>query len=155
MIGRGKKIRIAYDLTVDGKLVKSVYATKPLQYIHGKKEILPGLEKALQGLKLGDRRAIDLSPKNGYGVENPASIMEMPKKRFPKRDHFIGKEMRSLKDGKYLATVKEVRKETLVLNFNHPLAGKTLHYDVVVVGIEGHPSVTARRASNGKARHSF
>ena len=137
MISRGKRVRIAYDLSVDGKLVKSVNSIKPLRYVHGKKEILPGLEKALAGLKLGERKVVHLSPKNGYGAENPAAILEMPKSGFPKKDHFVGKEMKSIKDGKYLATVKEVRKETLVLNFNNPLAGKTLHYEVVVVGIEG------------------
>ncbi len=137
MISKGKRVRIAYDLTVDGRLIKSVNAVKPLRYIHGKKEILPGLEKALGGLSVGQRKVIRLSPKNGYGMENPDAIMELPKSNFPKKDHFIGKEMKSLKDGKYLATVKEVRKETLVLNFNNPLAGKTLHYAVVVVGIEG------------------
>ena len=137
MISRGKSVRIAYDLTVDGKLVKSVPSTKPMRYIHGKNEILPGLEKELRGLGLGDRKKIMLSPKAGHGIENPKSIIEMAKSRFPKRDHFIGKELKSIKDGKYLATVKEVRKNTLMLNFNHPLAGKKLEYNVWVVGIEG------------------
>ena len=154
MISRGKKVRIAYDLTVDGKLIKSVHANKPLQYVHGKKQILPGLEKALQGLKLGERKVIRLSPKNGYGFEDPNSIMEMPKSRFPKRDHFVGKEMKSLRDGKYLAVVKEVRKETLVLNFNNPLAGKTLHYEVVVIGIENRPD-GSRKAPGGQIRRIF
>ena len=154
MISRGKRIKIAYDLTVDGKLVKSVHANKPLQYVHGRKEILPGLEKALQGLKLGEKKSIHLSPKNGYGVEDPNSIMEMPKSRFPKRDHFVGKEMKSLKDGKYLAVVKEVRKETLVLNFNNPLAGKTLHYDVIVIGIESRTD-GSRRVPGSQTRRLF
>ncbi len=137
MINRGKSVRIAYDLSVAGKLVRSVHSNKPLRYTHGKKQIPLGLEKALNGMNVGDRKKIVLAPKDGYGVENPASIMEMPRQRFPKRDHFVGKEMKSIKDGSYLATVKEVRRETLLLNFNHPLAGKKLEYDILVVGIEG------------------
>ena len=136
MTHRDKRIRIAYDLTVDGKLVNSFNKDKSDRYVQGKKEILPGLEKALVGAKSGEKRKISLSPKNGYGVRNPLCVMEMQKARFPKRDHFIGKEIRSLKDGKRLAVVKEVRKETLVLDFNHPLAGKTLHYDVHVISVE-------------------
>ena len=154
MATRGKRIRIAYDLTVEGKLIRSVPATNPLRYIQGQKEILPGLEKALKGLKLGERKVIRLSPKNGYGVENPGSILEMPKSRFPKRDHFIGKEMKSLKDGKYLATVREVREKTFVLDFNHPLAGKTLHYEVLVVGIEGQ-TAAPWKVPGGQIRRTF
>ncbi len=137
MISKGKRVRIAYTLTIDGKLIKSIGTTKPLRYIHGKKEIPVGLENALKGLKVGDRKEFVLSPKEGYGSENPHSVMEMPKSRFAKKDHIIGKEILSLKDGKFLATVKEVRSSTLVLNFNHPFAGKKLYYQVVVVAIEG------------------
>ena len=131
-----RRIKITYDLTVDGKLIHSFNMNKPFRYVQGKKDILPGLQKAIKGLKPGQRKAIQLSPKQGYGIRNPQSVMEMSKTRFPKRDHFIGKEIRSQRDGKFLATVREVRKETLVLDFNHPLAGKTLHYDVRVLSIK-------------------
>ena len=137
MIARGKKVRIAYNLTVDGKLIKSISATKPLRYVHGRKEISSGLENALKGLKVGDRKKFMLSPKEAYGFEDPKSFMEMPKSRFLKKDHFIGRQITSQKDGKFLATVKEVRPSTLVLNFNHPFAGKKLYYEVFVIAIEG------------------
>jgi FKBP-type peptidyl-prolyl cis-trans isomerase SlyD len=133
MITKGKKIKISYDLAVNGKLVKST----SLRYVHGHKEILPGLEKALRGMRVGDRKRICLAPEQAYGQENPSSIREFPKSRFPKRDHFVGREMKSSKDGKYFASVREVRKDTLVLNFNHPFAGKTLEYIVQVLSIEG------------------
>ena len=145
MISKGKKVRIAYNLTVDGKLIKSISAVKPMRYVHGKKEIAAGLEKALRGLKVGDRKEFILLPKDGYGLENSKSFMEMPKSRFPKRDHIIGKVISSQNDGKFLATVKEVKSDTLVLNFNHPFAGKKLHYEVVVVAIEGEGNVALKK----------
>ena len=145
MISKGKKVRIAYNLTVDGKLIKSISAVKPLRYVHGKKEISIGLEKALKGLKVGEHKEFVLSPKEGYGFENSKSFMEMPKARFPKRDHVIGKVISSQNDGKFLATVKEVRTNTLVLNFNHPFAGKKLHYEVVVIGIEGEGNAAIKK----------
>ncbi len=145
MISKGKKVRIAYNLTVDGKLIKSISAVKPLRYVHGKKEISLGLEKALRGLKVGERKEFVLLPKDGYGFENSKSFMEMPKTRFPKRDHVIGKVISSQNDGKFLATVKEVRPTTLILNFNHPFAGKKLHYEVVVVAIEGEGNVAIKK----------
>lgn len=137
MICNGKKVALAYDLTVDGKLVKSIGTTRPFQYLHGNNEIPAGLEKALRGMKPGDRKRFCLSPKNGFGVENPKSVREIPKSCFPKKDHFIGREVRSAKDGGYVATVKEVRKDTLLLDYNHPYAGKKLEYNVYIVAIEG------------------
>ena len=148
MISKGKKVRIAYNLTVDGKLIKSINASKPFRYIQGKREISQGFQKALQGLKIGDRKQFILSPKEGYGLENPKSFMEMPKSRFPKRDHVIGKEILSPKDGKFLATIKEVRPETLILNFNHPFAGKKLFYEVVVLAIEGEEATHPKKGKS-------
>ena len=145
MISQGKKVRLAYNLTVNGKLIKSVSSIKPLRYIHGKKQISSGLEKELKGLNVGDSKEFELSPKDGYGLEDPKSFMEMPKSRFPKRDHFVGKELTSPRDGKFLATVKEVRPNTLILNFNHPFAGKKLHYEVIVIAIEGEGTVNIKK----------
>ena len=140
IISTGKTVAISYDLTVEGRLIKCISSQKPLRYIHGKKQILPGLEKRLRGLKVGDQREFDLAPVEGYGTENPRSIMEVDKKRFPKGNHVIGKQLHSKKDGKYLATVKAVNSSTLVLNFNHPLAGKKLHFHVVVLTVQGNTS---------------
>ena len=147
MISKGKKVRIAYNLTVDGKLIKSINATKPLRYVHGRKEIALGLEKALKGLKVGERKKFTVSPKDGYGPENPKSVMEMSKSRFMKKDHYIGKEITSPKDGKFLATVRAVKKDTLVLDFNHPFAGKQLFYEVLVVAIEGEGIVQFKKGN--------
>lgn len=140
MVSAGKRIRIAYDLTIDDRLIKSFSRNKPYSYAHGRRngtEIPLGLEKAVKGMRIGEQRTIILKAKEGYGVQNQRSIMEMPKKRFSKKDHIVGRTLRSERDGKYLARVAEVRKETLMLDFNHPYAGKTLRYEVFVVGIEG------------------
>ena len=145
MISQGKTVRIAYNLSVGGKLVKSVSSVKPLRYTHGKKQIFSGLEKALKGLHVGDSKDFSLSPKEGYGFEDPKLFMEMPKSRFPKKDHIIGKTLVSQKDGKFFATIKEVKLKTLILNFNHPFAGKKLHYEVVVVAIEGEGAMNLKK----------
>jgi len=140
IITKGRKVAISYDLTVEGELITSVNPQKPVRYIHGKKQILPGLEKRLRGLKAGDHTDFDLSPTEGYGLENPKSIVEIDKSRFPKGNHLVGKKILSKKDGKILAVVKAVKQNTLVLNFNHPLAGKKLHYSVAILTIHGDPS---------------
>ncbi len=139
MITNGKVVRIAYELTVDGKVLKSVQTERPYCFVCGRqkrKEIPEALEAAIHGLKAGNCKSIDIPPKKAHGNENPHCFIEVPKARYPKTCHAIGKEI-SARDGKYLARVKEVRKNTLLLNFNHPLAGKTLHYEVFVVSVDG------------------
>ncbi len=135
-ITKGKAVAISYDLTVDGHLIKCISAQKPLRYTDGKKQILLGLEKRLRGLKVGDRRELDLPAKEGYGLENPKSIMEVEKSKYPKGNHVVGKQILSKKDRTFLATVKAVNQQTLILNFNHPLAGKKLHFSVVVLTVQ-------------------
>ena len=147
MISQGKTVRVAYDLTIAGKLVKSVSPAKPLRYVHGRKQIFSGLEHALKGLKVGESKDFSLSPKEGYGLEDPKLRMEMPKSRFQKKDHVIGKQLISQKDGKFFATVRAVRPKTLLLDFNHPFAGKKLHYEVVVVAIEGEGAMHLKKGA--------
>ena len=120
---------------MNGKLIKSIGDNKPLRYVQGKKQILLGMEKQLKGMTAGTVKEFDLAPKDGYGLEDKKAFIEMPKARFQKRDYFVGKEL-TTKEGKFLATVKEVRPKTLILNFNHPLAGKQLHYCVRVLEIK-------------------
>ncbi|HTL71237.1 MAG TPA: FKBP-type peptidyl-prolyl cis-trans isomerase [Candidatus Eisenbacteria bacterium] len=148
VVGKGRKIRIAYELTVDGRLIKSLAPAKPYIYVQGKRkgsDIPLGLEKAIQGMRVGERRSVVLKPKQGYGVENPKSIMEMPRSRFAAKHHVVGKEIYSERDGKYLASVRNVNTDTLTLNFNHRFAGKALHYSVLVVGIDGLSAAAAAK----------
>ena len=147
MISQGKTVRISYNLTIAGKLVKSVSSVKPLRYVHGRKQIFSGLEQALKGLKVGESKDFSLSPKEGYGLEDPKLRMEMPKSRFQKKDHVIGKQLISQKDGKFFATVRAVRPKTLLLDFNHPFAGKKLRYEVVVVAIEGEGAIHLKKGA--------
>ena len=139
MILSGRKVSIAYEFTVDGQLIKSVDSGKPFSFIYGKEapdQIPPAFYRRIRGLKAGDRKTIQLGPKEGYGVENPKSFREMPKSKFATKYHYIGKQINSGRDGKYLATVKEIRSNTLLVNFNHPFAGKKLRYDVRIVSVE-------------------
>lgn len=139
MITTGKRIRLAYELTVEGKPFKIIHAGKPVAYVQGAKtaEFPRALTKQLVGMKLGERKSVVLNAKDGYGAVNPSLVMTMPRSRFSHKYHFIGRQVVSERDGKHLAFVKDVKKETLLLDFNHPLAGKNLRFDVLIVGIEG------------------
>ncbi len=133
LIRQGKKVTIAFDLTVGGKLIRSTQ----LRYIEGDSAIPVGLERSLKGLKVGDRKNVVLSPKQSYGAIDPKLVREIPRSKYATKYHWIGKEIRSGKDNKFLATVRDVRSQTLVLDYNHPFAGQKLHYSVQIMDIQG------------------
>lgn len=139
MISAGKRIRLAFELTVDGKPFRIVHSGKPIAYVQGQRttDFPKALVKQLSGMALGQRKRVVLSPKQGYGPVDPKLVMTMPRARFARKYHYIGQRIMSERDGKHLAFVREVHKETIVVDFNNPLAGKNLQYDILVVGIEG------------------
>ena len=138
MIEAGKKVKFDYVLTVDGNKVDSSEKTGPLEYVHGEKKIIPGLEKQMQGLKVGDKRNFIVFPEEGYGRIDPEAFKEYPKSSLPPEIEPKVGQVLGVKDqegNKYPVVISEVKDETIVLNFNHPLAGKTLNFDITIVEI--------------------
>ncbi|WP_224247884.1 FKBP-type peptidyl-prolyl cis-trans isomerase [Hyalangium gracile] len=135
-ITKDSVVTINYRLTLgDGKVIEESEESDPLVYLHGYEEIVPGLEKALEGKKAGDALKVKVSPEEGYGEYDPDGVEEVPREEFPA-------DMEIEEGGIISATddegdevdflVKEVRDKTVVVDFNHPLAGKTLHFEVTV-----------------------
>ena len=138
-IEKGKKIKLDYTLTVDGKIIDSTQGQQPLEYVQGEGQIIPGLEKQLAGLKVGDERTIKVSSDEAYGSFNPQAFQEVPKSVFPQNVDIKVGMMIPLTDpqGRQVTTVvQEIKNDTIVLNFNHPLAGKDLVFKVKIAGIQ-------------------
>lgn len=138
MIEDGKKVKIRYTLTVDGEVVDETGDREPFSYIQGKHQIVPGLEMQMLGLKVGDQREIIVGPDDAYGVEDPNAYIEVPKAQMPEGDIQQGMLLHATgPDGvQMLVRVSEIRENTILLNFNHPLAGKELHFFIEVLEIE-------------------
>lgn len=139
MIEDGKKVSFDYTLTVNGEEVDSSQGRGPLEYVQGKGMIVPGLEKQMVGLKVGDKRALVVSPEEGYGIANADAFQEVPKNQLPDGiDLQVGKRLAAhTQDGGTLPViVKEVREDSVILDFNHPLADKELHFDVTIVAVQ-------------------
>ncbi|MBI3997077.1 MAG: peptidylprolyl isomerase [Candidatus Omnitrophica bacterium] len=131
-------VGLEYTLTVDGAVVDTTEGKPAFHYIQGKGQIIPGLERQLVGLHIGDAKEITVTPEEGYGKFDPAAIVEVPKEQLPKdMTPAVGMALRGVNpDGKnFRAMVHEVKEKTVVLDLNHPLAGKTLNFKVKVVGI--------------------
>ncbi|MDP8266250.1 MAG: peptidylprolyl isomerase [Candidatus Aceula meridiana] len=139
MIEDGKKVKMEYTLKVNGEIVDSSEGREPLEYTQGQGAIIPGLEKQLVGLKVGDKKTVTVSPEEAYGAVNPDAFAEVPKANMPQEQEPQKGMMLQMQtpDGKTLnGTITEVKDETVVLDFNHPLAGKELLFDIEIVGIE-------------------
>ena len=135
-ISNGNVVGIDYSLHLgDGEVVDASAPGEPLTYLQGEGQIVPGLESALEGLDVGDRKQVVVSPAEGYGEHDARGIQEVPKGAFPPDfDPKPGMELTAEgPQGEPVPfVIREVRPETVLIDLNHPLAGKTLHFDVTV-----------------------
>lgn len=134
----GKKVTLGYKLLVGGKLIETADTKQPFTYTHGQKQIVPGLEKNLTGLKVGDKKTVKVSPQEAYGPVDAKQFVEFEKTKLPPDIPVkVGTvvEARSPKGEVRLVKIKEVKDKTVVLDFNHPLAGKELEFQVEVLNV--------------------
>ena len=138
-ITEGKDVSLEYTLTLDDKsVVESNVGKQPLIYTHGTHQIIPGLEKALEGLAVGDTKEVTVAPADAYGEKNPEAPQEVQKKLIPSDALTVGARLQGkTPDGRMVyPRVAEIKDDTVVLDFNHPLAGKTLHFDVKILDVQ-------------------
>jgi FKBP-type peptidyl-prolyl cis-trans isomerase SlyD len=139
VIQEGSIVSIEYTLTDEsGKVLDSSAGKEPLTYIQGAGQIVHGLEKELNGLKVGDQKKVQVKPEEGYGLPDPKAFQEIPKDKLPPDAQKVGAMlMTKSPQGQAIALrVSEVKDKTVVVDFNHPLAGKTLNFDVKVTDIK-------------------
>ncbi len=131
-------VAIDYSLRVDGDVIDSSEGQEPLEYLQGHQNIIPGLEKEMLGMKIGESKEVEVQPKEGYGENDPEAFVEIPKNQFP--EHIpveIGTELQveNEQGQPVYARIDAIENNIVTLNFNHPLAGKKLHFNVKVLAI--------------------
>jgi FKBP-type peptidyl-prolyl cis-trans isomerase SlyD len=135
-IANGHVVGIDYSLHLgDGQVVDASAPGEPLTYLHGEGQIVPGLETALEGLDVGERKQVVVAPGDGYGDHDPRGVQEVPRTAFPPGfEPKVGMELTAEgPNGDAVPfAIREVRLESVLIDLNHPLAGKTLHFDVTV-----------------------
>ena len=138
-VAEGKNVSLEYTLTLDDKsVVESNVGKQPLIYTHGTQQIVPGLEKALEGLAVGDTKEVTVAPAEGYGDTDPNALQEVQKQLLPPDALVVGTRLQGQAPDGHMVypRVAEIKEDTVVLDFNHPLAGKTLHFDVKILDIQ-------------------
>jgi len=138
----GMMISMEYTLkSPDGKLIESSKGREPLKYIHGQRMMIPGLEKELTGMKVGGEKHVTVKPEDAYGPMNAKAFEEVPKEKLPPEGLKVGAMLAAkTPDGRVVPMrVHEIKEKTVVMDMNHPMAGKTLVFDVKIVDIQNPP----------------
>lgn len=140
-VADGMVVSFQYKLYVDGKLyVENDQESEDNQidYLHGADNILPGLEQALNGKRVGDKLSVTLTADEAYGEYDDEDIETIDREDVPDAEELeVGMliEVENDDGSIELAHVKELTPQSVVLDFNHPLAGKNLTYEIEVLGV--------------------
>ncbi len=138
-ITAGKQVSIEYTLTLDdGEVADTNVGADPLVFECGAGQIIPGLEKELEGLASGDEKQVTVDPEDAYGAIVEEAIADIPRENIPGEGLEVGAYLQAQgADGQILnGMVKEIKDDNVIVDFNHPLAGKTLTFDVKVINVE-------------------
>jgi FKBP-type peptidyl-prolyl cis-trans isomerase SlyD len=142
-IAAGQEVSIEYTLKLeDDSLVATNVGREPLVYVHGTNQIIPGLEQALAGMAVGESKKVTLPPDVSYGLVDMEAFREVDKDQIPADALRVGAQIQGREgDGEVVhARVAEIKESSVVLDFNHPLAGKTLCLEVKVLNVQDPPA---------------
>ena len=138
-VQNGSKVAFDYTLTVDEKVVDSSTGKGPLEYTQGDGKMMPGLTKQIEGMKVGEEKTIVVKPEDAYGNPDPDGIKEIPLTAVPKDMKLDVGAILQMQDEKgqvFPAKVTEIKQESIMIDLNHPLAGKTLTFKVKIVSVK-------------------
>ena len=139
MIKKDSVVSLSYILkNENGEELDRFETANPLAYMHGHGQIVPGLENVLEGLAIGDKKEVTVTPQEGYGEVQPQLKMKVSRNKLP-ADVNIERGMQfssKMEDGREIPfTVQAIEDGAVMLDGNHPLAGETLHFSVEVVEV--------------------
>ena len=155
-------VEFCYDLEVEGQIVDKTTKEKPLDYIHGTGGLLPKLEAHIEGIEPGDKFDVTLSPAEGYGEVNPDMIIDLPKSAFEvngevREDLLVpGNTIPMLNSiGAVIpGVVLEVTEDSVKMDLNHQMAGKTLHFTGEILTVREATEKELTEGLHGEFVHS-
>lgn len=148
-IKKDRVVTIDYSLRDDtGRVIDSSSEAEPLVYLHGNENIIPGLERELEGKNPGDALKCSIAPTDAYGDRDESLVFKVQKKEFGENAEVApGMQFEAHgENGVQIVTVVKIDGEDVTLDANHPLAGETLHFDVKVVDVR---DATAEEIEHG------
>jgi FKBP-type peptidyl-prolyl cis-trans isomerase SlyD len=135
----GRVVLLDYLVKVDtGKVVEASSSKGPVEYLHGAGQILPALERALEGLREGEQASFSIEPADAYGERKEDNVVSLPRGLFPAElelEEGLCLYARASGGESYPITIKAVRSEMVMVDLNHPLAGERLYFEVKICGV--------------------
>ncbi len=138
LIAKNKVVSFHYTLSNEqGEQIESSRERQPMSYLHGARNIIPGLEQALTGRAAGEQFQVTVAPADAYGEHRPEQVQRVPAKHFRDARHLRPGQMVSIQTrrGPMQATVVKVGRFNIDVDTNHPLAGQTLTFEVEVLDV--------------------
>ena len=138
-VKKGDKVKVHYTGKLeDGEQFESSVGKDPLEFTVGAGQMIAGFDSALPGMKIGDKKTINIPAKDGYGEVDETAIIEFPKEQVPADMKLEPGQQLTLSNQEgqpFPVTVKEIKEDVLILDANHFLAGKELVFDIELVEI--------------------
>ena len=137
-IGAATQVTLHFAIKLDnGDVVDSTFDKQPAIFTVGDGSLLPGFEQALYGLKAGDKRSLPIGPEQGFGQGNPQNIQVMPRAQFADMELSEGLLIifNDAANAELPGVVKAFDANQVTIDFNHPLAGKDLTFDVEIIDV--------------------
>ncbi len=139
VVTNGDVVKVHYTGKLkDGEQFDSSVGKEPLKFTVGAGQMIPGFDAALPGMKIGDKKTVDIEPKDGYGEASEEAIIEFPKENVPadmKLEPGMSLTLSDAEGRPFPVQVKEIKEDIVVLDANHFLAGKHLVFDIELVEI--------------------
>ena len=134
MIKQGSKVKFDYTLTVEGKVQDTSAGRGPLEYTHGARQIIQCLEEELEKMNIGEKKTVKIKAEKAYGPVLQEAIKRVPKEAIMNAEQLkVGDMVGASNEGHtFRAIVKEISDKEITLDFNHPLAGKDLTFEVEI-----------------------
>lgn len=137
-VGEGTEVTLHFAIKLEnGQVIDSNFSAQPARFVFGDGNIPEGFEQALTGLKVGDHLDLTIAPERGFGMHNPSNIQVMPRSQFKDMDLEPGLVVSFQEPGGEVpGVISEFSDERVTVDFNHPLAGKTLLFEVQILAVE-------------------
>ncbi|MBN1688445.1 MAG: FKBP-type peptidyl-prolyl cis-trans isomerase [Candidatus Omnitrophica bacterium] len=136
MIQDGSKIKLHYTLKIDDEIVDSTVDQDPIEFDFGAPGLLPSFQENIRGLAAGDQKSFKIQSEDAFGPRDPNAIVEVPREKLPPGEIKEGMVFSNENEGHpVFGLVLEVKDNVVVLDFNHPFAGKDLQFDVSILEV--------------------
>jgi len=155
-VKQGRVVLLDYMVRVStGRVVETSAGKEPIEYLHGAGQILPALERALEGLKEGEQAAFSIAAQDAYGERKDDNVVSLPRTLFPgdvKLEKGLCLYARASGGQSYPITVREIKEDMVTVDLNHPLAGERLFFEVNIRGVRpaGNQEIFAGKAAEAE-----